>query len=47
LARCILGVIAAPAAQRRAWGENLRQTVEARFDIERVWGMYLSLYASI
>jgi glycosyltransferase involved in cell wall biosynthesis len=47
VAECILRLLALTPEERRQWGLSLRRTIEARFDIERVWGMYRSLYLSV
>jgi glycosyltransferase involved in cell wall biosynthesis len=47
LADCIIRVLTLSPDERWAWGLALRRMVEARFDIQRVWGMYLRLYCSV
>jgi glycosyltransferase involved in cell wall biosynthesis len=46
LAECIMRVLRLSREERWSWGLSLRRTVEARFDIERVWDMYRRLYCS-
>jgi glycosyltransferase involved in cell wall biosynthesis len=47
LAECIMRVLALSPDERRLLGLSLRRRVEARFDMDRVWGMYRSLYCSV
>jgi glycosyltransferase involved in cell wall biosynthesis len=47
LADSILGVLRLAPAERRALGEELRQRIADRFDIETVWSTYRNLYDSV
>src|SRR5262249_25685510 len=47
LAECMQRVLELTPEQRAAWGRSLRQGVEERYDIERIWERYRSLYASL
>jgi glycosyltransferase involved in cell wall biosynthesis len=47
LAHCIMRVLALSPDERRSYGLSLRRSVEARFDMERIWDMYRSLYRTV